>query len=773
MSRRITSPLIVLLSSIFIVAGGMLQPAQYLSSFAQPGCQAFKETGMTVCSRFLEYWNTHGGLTQQGFPISDELNELSPTDGKTYTVQYFERAAFEAHPEFAPPNDVLLSLLGSFLYGQKYPSGAPNQDNAEIPGSRYFPETGKRIGGGFLAYWNTHGGLAQQGFPISNEFTERSETDGKSYTVQYFERAVFEYHPENQPPYDVLLSLLGSFRYNQVHGSGGGTGGGTTVCASTPSGMMLWLTGDGNANDRSGNNHNGTLKGNATYAPAKVGQGFKIAANTDYVELSDSPDWAFGSRPFTIDLWATFDSTDGYRTLLAQDEGPYVHSKWFFGWSDNVLWMFVDSTDKGAFIVGNSSNSTGKNYFAPKPGEWHHLAVTRSGTTFTFYVDGVARGTDTSDRLIPDVNAPLTIGWSENSSWTVGMRGVEDEVHILNSALSAAEIQGIYNAGAAGVCDSGGSGGSGGTGGTAGCAGVPSGMMLWLTGDGNANDKSGNNHNGALKGNATYAAGKAGPGFKFAANTDYVEVPDSSDWAFGSKPFTIDLWASFDTADSYRTLVASDEGPGIANKWFLGWSDGALWMFVHSPDKGEISIGRTDNYFTPKAGEWHHLAVTRSGTTFTFYVDGAARKTATSDREFPDVKAPLTIGFSENSPWTWGMRGIEDEVHIFNRALSSSEVQGIYNAGSAGVCGTGGGGTGGVTGTGSSAQLLKNPSCEEVVASNKPTSWSDVEGNQWMCSTGGKDGSRLLTRAPACPTQVKWQWACCNRTSTSLLTRAA
>ncbi len=35
--------------------------------------------------------------------------------------------------------------------------------------------------------------------------------------MQYFERAVFEYHPENQPPYDVLLSLLGDFYYKKNH----------------------------------------------------------------------------------------------------------------------------------------------------------------------------------------------------------------------------------------------------------------------------------------------------------------------------------------------------------------------------------------------------------------------------------------------------------------------------------------------------------------------------------------------------------------------------
>jgi plastocyanin len=180
---------------------------------AQTSLQTFPETGKTVSGRFLDYWRSHGGLAQQGFPISEEMWERSDTDGKVYTVQYFERAVFEYHHENAPPNDVLLSLLGDFLYKQKYPNGAPGPLPNTSPGSVLFKETGKRLGGAFLDYWRSHGGLAQQGFPISDEFSERSALDGKVYRVQYFERAVFEYHAENKAPYDVLLSQLGTFRF--------------------------------------------------------------------------------------------------------------------------------------------------------------------------------------------------------------------------------------------------------------------------------------------------------------------------------------------------------------------------------------------------------------------------------------------------------------------------------------------------------------------------------------------------------------------------------
>lgn len=186
----------------------------------QANCQTFTETGKVVCGKFLTYWKEHSSLSQQGYPISNEFNEASEVDGKSYHVQYFERAAFELHPENQPSNGVLLSLLGNIAYKQKYHDTAPGQHPNRSIGSIYFPQTGKRLGGQFLQYWQQHGTLAQQGYPISDEFQEKSDLDGKTYTVQYFERAVFEYHSENQPSYSILLSQLGTLRFERKYPGG-------------------------------------------------------------------------------------------------------------------------------------------------------------------------------------------------------------------------------------------------------------------------------------------------------------------------------------------------------------------------------------------------------------------------------------------------------------------------------------------------------------------------------------------------------------------------
>lgn len=105
---------------------GTMQPAGLL--LAQSGDQqCFQETGKCARGAFLAYWRSHGGLEQQGFPISDEMQEQQAPppagDGKVHTVQYFERARFELHEELG--GQVLLGLLGSEQYKAKYQTPPP------------------------------------------------------------------------------------------------------------------------------------------------------------------------------------------------------------------------------------------------------------------------------------------------------------------------------------------------------------------------------------------------------------------------------------------------------------------------------------------------------------------------------------------------------------------------------------------------------------------------------------------------------------------------
>lgn len=197
---------------------------QTTSGAEQSQCQTFPETGKTVCGSFLTYWTEHGGVARQGLPISGEFEEVSDIDGKTYIVQYFERAVFEHHPENQPPYDVLLSLLGTVQYGLKDPTLVTEIEllppGMRPQGGALFPQTGKEVKGIFLDYWLINGGPLQYGYPISNAFIERSQLDGIERIVQYFERAVLEYHPENQPPNDVQAALIGRYQFERKYPNG-------------------------------------------------------------------------------------------------------------------------------------------------------------------------------------------------------------------------------------------------------------------------------------------------------------------------------------------------------------------------------------------------------------------------------------------------------------------------------------------------------------------------------------------------------------------------
>lgn len=165
----------------------------------------FPETGYSVSHGFLAYWDHFGGLPVFGFPITDEYTD--PQSG--FVTQYYERARFEWHPGAWPVRyDVELGLLGVELAQREgLTETAPFQAVQATADDRctFFPETGHRLCYGFRDFWNANGGLPIFGYPISEEFTDPAT----NFTVQYFERQRFEWHPENPPAWQVEGGLLG------------------------------------------------------------------------------------------------------------------------------------------------------------------------------------------------------------------------------------------------------------------------------------------------------------------------------------------------------------------------------------------------------------------------------------------------------------------------------------------------------------------------------------------------------------------------------------
>jgi beta-N-acetylhexosaminidase len=165
----------------------------------------FPETGHTLSHGFLAYWNKYGGLPVFGYTITEEFTDASTG----FVTQYLERARFEWHPGAWPERfDVELGLLGVELAQKEHLSGTtPFQpiEAGDDANCTFYEPTGHRLCFGFRDFWQSNGGLAIYGHPISEEFHDAST----GFTVQYFERQRLEYHPENPPQWQVEGGLLG------------------------------------------------------------------------------------------------------------------------------------------------------------------------------------------------------------------------------------------------------------------------------------------------------------------------------------------------------------------------------------------------------------------------------------------------------------------------------------------------------------------------------------------------------------------------------------
>lgn len=170
----------------------------------RPTSAFFTEVGHNLNGELLAHWLNNGQFRIYGFPISEPLTE------RGRTVQYFERARLEVWPEYAGTEWVVQGTLLGRVETEDRMNQTPFKrlelDPAVLAeqGVYYFTETGHTLAHGFKDFWEERGGVHVFGFPISEEFMEGG------YVVQYFERARFEWHPENAgSEWEILLGHLG------------------------------------------------------------------------------------------------------------------------------------------------------------------------------------------------------------------------------------------------------------------------------------------------------------------------------------------------------------------------------------------------------------------------------------------------------------------------------------------------------------------------------------------------------------------------------------
>ena len=213
----------------------------------------------------------------------------------------------------------------------------------------------------------------------------------------------------------------------------------------------------------------------------------------------------------------------------------------------------------------------------------------------------------------------------------------------------------------------------------------PAAMVGWWPGDGNALDIIGGNH-GTLTGD--FAPGKVGQGFSLDGTGDFVLVPDNPNLNI-TGDVTVDLWAK------RKNLNAADlisKGGG-----FAGTADvpTAYGLFLVTGDLVGAFFERADGSNVAMLGfakadtEFHHYAYVRSGDTHKVFRDGVViTADSFTGRPGDTTGRPLIIGSFQSDPnpedFAAPLRGVIDEVEIFNRALSDAEIRAIFEAGSAG-----------------------------------------------------------------------------------------
>ena len=219
------------------------------------------------------------------------------------------------------------------------------------------------------------------------------------------------------------------------------------------------------------------------------------------------------------------------------------------------------------------------------------------------------------------------------------------------------------------------------------CAPAPSGLVSWWTGDTNENDIIGGNNPQTVNA-VTLVPGEVLSGLTFGTG-GYVEIPAASNLA--NQQFTWAAWVRPDgpgpNNDAFGSVIVEQDIDGTNVVVGLLWSaaDGKF-LFVFGNEYTEL-ITSTDAF---AAGNFYLVTATYDGTTFQLFVNGLP------EGSFSEVK---TVGYS-SQPWTIGSagprfiplgyartwNGVIDEVQAYNRALSLSEIQAVYNAGTAGVC---------------------------------------------------------------------------------------
>ena len=470
-----------------------------------------------------------------------------------------------------------------------------------------------------------------------------SQTDAKNQTISFLydplDRVLQKDHPDNSD----------SFYYYDQPGHGYSVGQLTgVVYGASYRGIVASYPFNIDANDTSGNGNHGTNNG-ATLTPGLSHNGMLFDGVDDVIEVDDNASLNFGADDsFTITVWARDDGVTSAQTwsAIVQKSDP------------RLLWTSTHpgygigrhGSSKNRFRFGISDGTTVRHVSSNSLSDGFHfltLVVDRTNDAMKAYVDGQQIGITQNIAAIGsiDVPRPLKIGYNNYKYF----KGVIDEVKIYDHVLSDTEILDAYND-------------------------IALDLITHLPFEGNANDIVGDN-DGAVMG-ATPAPGVAGQAYNFDGEDNKIELGliDTSNPLQLNSGGTIMAWCKQQSGgDSWQRVIDKSTGGSGANGYYLA---------LH-PSSRSVWLGVDGTNFTSSSSaynfdEWTHVTAVISATGHEIHVNGQLISSFSSTVLPPSYATNMRVG-------TWNhaagreFKGDIDEVKIYDRALTASEIQNAYD----------------------------------------------------------------------------------------------
>lgn len=222
-------------------------------------------------------------------------------------------------------------------------------------------------------------------------------------------------------------------------------------------------------------------------------------------------------------------------------------------------------------------------------------------------------------------------------------------------------------------------------------ADLATGLVAYYPFNGNANDASAYGVNGAANNGASYTTGVNGQAVHFDGVNDYVNIPAHSSRSFHANSFSVVFWFRTTEQDFGYMLDSRSSSPERGYSMIIHTSGpGVVWA---PQNDSEVypgpSVGPKNNSY--QDGNWHMVAGLREPSSIAIFLDGALveRKPIPANLNV-DAAFPIYVGkrfytYNQAESYT----GDLDELRIYNRVLSASEIQQLYLGGGGSVLSVG------------------------------------------------------------------------------------